>query len=135
MPATGKSGAISRYRAVPFQNACRRFSPIQLESARYCKRKTSKKKDEKGLFDQANILYGPVMPILLEDLNLRKAERMLCVRALESAGSIVEAAALLGITRHALKRRILKYDIEWPPPRHGSRHASASEPRDAMMRM
>jgi DNA-binding NtrC family response regulator len=56
------------------------------------------------------------MPILLEDLNLRKAERLLCSQALSRAGSIVEAAQLLGITRHALKRRMIKHAIEWPPP-------------------
>jgi hypothetical protein len=55
------------------------------------------------------------MPILLEDLNLRKAERLLCQQALNRAGSIVEAAQLLGITRHALKRRMIKHRIEWPP--------------------
>lgn len=55
------------------------------------------------------------MPILLEDLNLRKAERLLCNQALSRAGSIVEAAQLLGITRHALKRRMLKHSIDWPP--------------------
>lgn len=54
------------------------------------------------------------MPILLEDLNLRKAERTLCQTALQKAGSIVEAAQLLGITRHALKRRMIKHQIEWP---------------------
>ncbi|MCA9709654.1 MAG: hypothetical protein KDK70_27700 [Myxococcales bacterium] len=55
------------------------------------------------------------MPILLEDLNLRKAERLLCQQALNRGGSIVEAAQLLGITRHALKRRMIKHRIEWPP--------------------
>ncbi len=54
------------------------------------------------------------MPILLEDLNLRKAERLLCQQALSRAGSIVEAAQLLGITRHALKRRMIKHRIDWP---------------------
>jgi len=54
------------------------------------------------------------MPILLEDLDLRKAERLLCQNALARAGSIVEAAQLLGITRHALKRRMLKHRLEWP---------------------
>jgi len=54
------------------------------------------------------------MPIHLDDLNLRKAERMMCQQALSRAGSIVEAAQLLGITRHALKRRIIKHRIEWP---------------------
>ena len=74
------------------------------------------------------------MPILLEDLNLRKAEQMLCERALESAGSIVEAAQLLGITRHALKRRIIKHDIAWPPPRDLGRSMVAPiERADAML--
>lgn len=59
------------------------------------------------------------MPILLDDLNLRTAERTLCESALEKAGSIVEAAQLLGITRHALKRRMIKHHIEWPTgPEH-----------------
>ncbi len=52
--------------------------------------------------------------IILEDLNLSNAERLLCEEALTEAGSIVEAANLLGITRHALKRRIIKHRIEWP---------------------
>lgn len=55
------------------------------------------------------------MPIILESLNLAAAERKLCEQALRAGGSIVEAANLLGITRHALKRRIIKHDIEWPP--------------------
>jgi transcriptional regulator with GAF, ATPase, and Fis domain len=54
------------------------------------------------------------MPVLLEDLDLGKAERLLCQEALERAGTIVEAALLLGITRHALKRRMIKHGIEWP---------------------
>ena len=37
----------------------------------------------------------------------------------DHAGTIVEAANLLGITRHALKRRIIKHNIEWPKPRYG----------------
>lgn len=57
------------------------------------------------------------MPIVLESLNLADAERKLCEEALVTAGSIVEAANLLGITRHALKRRIIKHQIEWPRPR------------------
>jgi hypothetical protein len=54
------------------------------------------------------------MPILLEDLDLRKAELLLCQSALSRARSIGEAAQLLGITRHALKRRMLKHRLEWP---------------------
>ncbi|MDC0720411.1 helix-turn-helix domain-containing protein [Nannocystis bainbridge] len=52
--------------------------------------------------------------IILDEFNLEKAERRLCAEALSQAGNIVGAAALLGITRHALKRRILKLAIEWP---------------------
>jgi DNA-binding NtrC family response regulator len=59
------------------------------------------------------------MSIVLQSLNLAQAERELCEAALETGGSIVEAATLLGITRHALKRRIIKHDIQWPPARHG----------------
>lgn len=57
--------------------------------------------------------------LILDDFNLEKAERRLCVEALNTAGNIVGAAALLGITRHALKRRIIKLAIEWPPHRSG----------------
>lgn len=52
-------------------------------------------------------------PILLDSYDLEAAERLLCVRALEIGGSIVEAAKLLRITRHALKRRIVKHKITW----------------------
>lgn len=60
------------------------------------------------------LAYPAAMRLILEDLNLNAAERLLCVEALNAAGSIVEAAQLLGITRHALKRRIIKHRIEWP---------------------
>ena len=60
--------------------------------------------------------YKASMPqITLEDLNLAAAERRLCVEALELAGNIVGAAQHLGITRHAMKRRIIKLRIDWPP--------------------
>lgn len=52
--------------------------------------------------------------INLDSFNLENAERRLCVEALTTAGNIVGAAALLGITRHALKRRIIKLRLEWP---------------------
>ena len=53
------------------------------------------------------------MQIVLDTYNLTAAERLLCETALHTAGSIVEAAKLLGITRHALKRRIIKHNIRW----------------------
>lgn len=66
------------------------------------------------------------LSISLDDLNLNAAERLLCVEALNAAGSIVEAAQLLGITRHALKRRIIKHRIEWPRSNNASASDSAS---------
>ena len=57
----------------------------------------------------------PVSPIILEDFNLEAAERRLCIEALGLAGNIVGAAQLLGITRHALKRRMIKLDIQRSP--------------------
>ena len=54
------------------------------------------------------------MPVPLNSYNLASAEKALCVAALEQGGSIVEAARMLGITRHALKRRIVKHVIDWP---------------------
>ena len=59
------------------------------------------------------------MRLVLESFNLADAEKRLCTEALNIAGTIVEAATLLGITRHALKRRIIKHDIEWPKPKYG----------------
>lgn len=54
-------------------------------------------------------------PVLtVHSFNLREAERALCVAALHETGSIGEAAQGLGLTRHALARRITKHRIEWP---------------------
>lgn len=64
---------------------------------------------------RAILLDRHTMPqLVLDDFNLEIAERRMCVAALELAGSIGVAAELLGITRHALKRRIIKLRIEWP---------------------
>ncbi len=54
------------------------------------------------------------MSLEITTYNLQAVEKMLCVEALNQAGTIVEGARLLGITRHALKRRIIKHNIEWP---------------------
>ncbi len=62
--------------------------------------------------------------IILEAFNLEAAERRLCVEALTLAGNIVGAAQILGITRHALKRRIIKLGIGWN--RTGAPASSAS---------
>lgn len=70
------------------------------------------------------------MPILLEDLDLNKAERLLCQNALGRSGTIAEAAQLLGITRHALKRRMTKHRIEWPPAPGSTVHSSVPTARD-----
>ncbi len=57
------------------------------------------------------------MAFLIESLNLAAMEKKCCEEALRTGGSIVEAAVLLGVTRHALKRRIIKHRIEWPTAR------------------
>jgi transcriptional regulator with GAF, ATPase, and Fis domain len=49
--------------------------------------------------------------LILETFNLEAAQRRLCTEALDHAGNIVGAAKLLGITRHAMKRRIIKLGI------------------------
>lgn len=54
------------------------------------------------------------MQIYLPTLSLADAERRLVELALITGGAIVEGARLLGITSHAIKRRIIKYRIEWP---------------------
>ena len=66
------------------------------------------------------------MRLVLESFDLNAAERLLCVVALATAGSIVEAAPLLGITRHALKRRIIKHRIMWPRSSPVARSESAA---------
>lgn len=54
------------------------------------------------------------LPLTLDSYDLAAAERQLCAAALDAGGGIVPAAQLLGVTRHALKRRIIKHRIEWP---------------------
>ncbi|HFE46624.1 MAG TPA: hypothetical protein ENJ18_14205 [Nannocystis exedens] len=54
------------------------------------------------------------MRLTIQTFNLQAVERSLCALALNEGGSIVRAAALLGITRHSLKRRITKHCITWP---------------------
>lgn len=51
--------------------------------------------------------------MILTSLNLEAAERALCIAALNEAGTIAEAAKLLGIRRDALRRRIVKLKIDW----------------------
>lgn len=57
-----------------------------------------------------------MLPLRLEDLNLAAAERQLCDLALRHAGQISDAAELLGISRHALRRKMIKHGIRWPRP-------------------
>lgn len=58
-------------------------------------------------------MQNTTQSITLDSFNLAAAERRLCVEALTTAGNIVGAAKLLGITRHSMKRRILKQGIAW----------------------
>lgn len=52
--------------------------------------------------------------ITLDTYNLESAERHLCEMALKDMGSIIEAAKRLGITRHSLKRRMIKHGLRVP---------------------
>lgn len=58
--------------------------------------------------------------IKLKNLNLNDTEALLCREALIRTNSLIEAAELLGINRHALRRLITKHDINWQP--HVQRH-------------
>lgn len=69
-------------------------------------------------------------PIILEDCNLEAAERRLIVAALGHAGNIVGAARLLGITRHALKRRLVKHGIRWSRAHQGMIGAPVGSPAE-----
>ena len=51
--------------------------------------------------------------ITLPDLNLVAAERAILEEAIRlGEGLIIAAASLCGITRHAMKRRIVKFGLE-----------------------
>lgn len=51
--------------------------------------------------------------ITLPTLEIEEADRLITVAALKAAGSIVGAAELMGLTRHAVKRRITKHNLRW----------------------
>jgi len=71
------------------------------------------------------------MRLTIHTFDLASTERLLCCEALTAAGTIVEAAKLLGITRHALKRRIVKHEIEWPRPKFGPNSLAAAQAAQA----
>ena len=48
------------------------------------------------------------------------------------AKDVFGAAKILGVTRHALKRRIIKHRIEWPRARGKSVEARSPRPRTAL---
>ena len=52
--------------------------------------------------------------VILDSFELAAAERALCVEALCTAGSIAEAAQLLGCSRNQLRRKIIRHKIDWP---------------------
>ena len=62
-----------------------------------------------GMIPQVTMTREHHDPITLDTLNLVAAER----RLIGQAGSIHGAATLLGITRHAVKRRIIRHGIRW----------------------
>lgn len=55
----------------------------------------------------------PTDPIITVSLNLEAAERAIVTEAIRLAhGHIIDAAALCGITRHALKRRVVRFGLQ-----------------------
>ncbi len=52
--------------------------------------------------------------IQLETFSLREAERALIEAACAQSSDLTEAAKLLGISRHALRRRIVKHGLSHP---------------------
>ena len=51
--------------------------------------------------------------IAIDTFNLDTVERRLCELALHNTGSLGKAAEALGISRHALRRRIIAHKIDW----------------------
>lgn len=51
------------------------------------------------------------MSITLPTLNLSEAEKALCQQAIATSPTLADAATVLGLTRHALRRRISKYKL------------------------
>lgn len=51
--------------------------------------------------------------IVLDDLNLHNAERTLIEVAADRAHSMSKAAELLGVTRHAFRRRMARHGLQW----------------------
>lgn len=66
--------------------------------------------------------------LTFHNYNLRDAEEKIIRAALADSATIIDAAALLGITRHSLKRRIFKYDIAFVSP-HPSQARRGRSPR------
>lgn len=53
-------------------------------------------------------------PVLLPDLRLGRAERLLTEEALARGGSLRLAAQLLDVTTRKLRRLMINHQIEWP---------------------
>lgn len=54
-------------------------------------------------------------PVELPTLNLDQLERLAVLTAIEQTlGAVAAAAGLLGITRHALRRRLVKFGYKQP---------------------
>jgi hypothetical protein len=57
---------------------------------------------------------GSTIILMLDDHTLHTADRVLCQAAVEGEATLAAAAAVLGISRHALKRRCVKYGLAMP---------------------
>ena len=73
-----------------------------------------------SLVDHAREVAESHMESMFDELGIDKQRRPPhTIETGDPPDAIVEAATMLGITRHALKRRIIKHDIEWPKPKYG----------------
>lgn len=61
--------------------------------------------------------------IKLDSFNLAACESLLCQKALDSSETIIQAADKLGITRHALKRRMTRYKLDSKTTLDRERHS------------
>lgn len=60
------------------------------------------------------VLAGSKAILVLDEPAVHEAERVLCQAAIERASNLAEAASVLGISRHALRRRCIKYRLAVP---------------------
>lgn len=75
---------------------------------------------EADLLAAARSKYRDDEPIMLPDLRLGHAEKLMTEEALARTGSLRLAAQLLDVTTRKLRRIMINHQIEWPKPPKGA---------------